>query len=132
MRVCPLALLLVLTEMAVPLACAWWSNEMRQREIEQRLAQSLEDAARTGKTTRVGRLLDQGANIDGVTNGRFNWTPLMHASHNGHVETVRLLLGRGADVHHQCRDYSSALTLAQLKGHDTIESLLFAQGARQE
>jgi len=86
----------------------------------------LHQAARNGDTGAVVALLDSGK-FD--INERWqNWPPLLYASSYGHVDTVRLLLDRGAgiDARHTGR---SALTLAALNGHADVARLLIERGA---
>jgi ankyrin repeat protein len=55
---------------------------------------SLHDCATNGDLTQLCKLLDAGANINGL-NYR-GWTPLHSAAWSGHLHIVRALLERGA------------------------------------
>ena len=57
---------------------------------------TLLDAARTGDRARVAALLDGGADVNAVS--RYNVSALGFAAERGHVEIVRLLVERGANV----------------------------------
>ena len=57
---------------------------------------ALLDAARAGDRARVLALLDSGADVNAVS--RYNVSALGFAAERGHVEVVRLLLDRGANV----------------------------------
>ncbi|CAJ1402180.1 unnamed protein product, partial [Effrenium voratum] len=52
------------------------------------------------------------------------WTPLHAASAEGHKEAVAWLLQQGADPTLQDEDGHSPRSLAQLRGHGAVESLL--------
>jgi uncharacterized protein len=67
-------------------------------------------------------LLDAGANVDGAT--MQGVTPLMSAAAFGEMESVRLLLARGADPKRLDNSGSSAADAAGEKGQDEIASLL--------
>ena len=54
-------------------------------------------------------------------------TPLMHAAWNGHLDCVRLLIGRGADVHKRANSMTAAHCAAQ-GGHDEVLLALFDAG----
>ena len=54
-------------------------------------------AAIEGNKDALLSSLDAGAAVDEMD--IFHVTPLMHAARNGHLDCVRLLIGRGADVH---------------------------------
>lgn len=66
------------------------------------LAEAITLVARAGHADAVEFLLDRGADIHSLS-VRFDWhgdegvTPLHHAAINAHLETVRVLLARGAD-----------------------------------
>jgi ankyrin repeat protein len=67
-------------------------------------------------------LLDAGADVDGATVQGV--TPLMSAAAFGEMESVRLLLARGADPNRRDDSGSSAADFAGEKGEDEIASLL--------
>ena len=55
------------------------------------------EAAKTGDTTGVQRLLQNGANLE-AKDELFGNTALLGATRDGKVEVVKLLLDRGADI----------------------------------
>lgn len=77
-------------------------------QISPQEAEMLEVAGK-GNTTRVRELLDGGVKVN--MRGPSQNTPLMEAAYGGHVETVKLLLERGADLSVKKRDGETALTL---------------------
>lgn len=87
------------------------------------------EAATQGDAQRVTELLGAGVNVNTFVNGRFNWTPLMHAAFHGHLESVRVLLDQGADLNHSCHDCFSAVTLAAGAGHWEVVKVLARRGA---
>ena len=56
---------------------------------------ALHEAAQADYTPVVTRLLDSGWNLEARSRG---WTPLYTAADNGHLETVKTLLLRGANI----------------------------------
>jgi ankyrin repeat protein len=87
-----------------------WEREYRRKQL-------LIKAAERGDTTSVRRLLDEGVDINATVDGRYPWTPLMHVAFEGHEDTVRALLDRGADPHHGDRDGAMAITVSAGCGH---------------
>jgi ankyrin repeat protein len=76
--------------------------------------------------------LDNGANVEGGEGG--GTTPLMWASRLGHINVVKLLLERGADVNKREKTSvhdggHSALSYAAIRGHVEIGGLLLDYGA---
>ena len=73
-------------------------------------------------------LLDSGADV----NAKHKWkqTALMGAAANGHLETVKLLLSRGADVNVVGEGYT-ALRWAEEKGHTEVAKVLREAGAKE-
>jgi Ankyrin repeats (3 copies) len=63
------------------------------------VSDELIQAAFDGDVERVTRLLDDGADIGG--DGRGHWNALHAAIENEETECVRLLIRRGADIHHR-------------------------------
>ena len=70
----------------------------------------------------MGALLDAGADVDGVTSEGV--TPLMCAAAFGEMESVRLLLARGADPNRRDDKSFSAADCASEKGNDEIAAFL--------
>ncbi|CAI8013361.1 hypothetical protein GBAR_LOCUS8486 [Geodia barretti] len=56
-------------------------------------------AGRAGQVIRAASLLNSGADIQ--TKDQVFWTPLKWASRNGHLQVVRLLISREAQLNHQ-------------------------------
>ena len=59
-------------------------------------AEQFQDAARKGDAVAVKRLLDEGVDVN--TTFRYNATALFYACDHGHLEVVKVLLDRGADM----------------------------------
>jgi len=57
------------------------------------------DAARRNDTRAITRLLDAGADINAPDIGQYGTPPLHWAAWRGQFEALRLLVGRGADIH---------------------------------
>ena len=103
-----------------------------QREVddEPAAATPLWDAASEGDVNRVAALLDAGAEIDAKHTGAGGIpTPLIAAAFCGHIEVVRLLLARGADVEAVNSQGRSALVQAADQGHAEIVELLAHAGS---
>jgi len=89
---------------------------------------TLMEAARTGNVAQIGAALDAGANVD--TRGRYDVTPLITAAMNGHLDTVRLLVSRGANVNLQDSFYGArAIDMALSNGHTAVATLLLERGS---
>lgn len=89
-------------------------------------ALSLIQASREGSQQEVDRLLQTiaGGNVD--TPDENNWTPLLWAASQGHVDIVRTLLAHAANVNWVSRHNSTALMLAAYQGHSQVVDLLLA------
>lgn len=87
----------------------------------------LVEAAESGHTRTVERLLRDGADIE-----QRDWrgrTALLAATHGGRVETARVLIGAGADVNAKDAIDDSPYLYAGARGHLEILELTLAHGA---
>jgi hypothetical protein len=85
-------------------------------------------AAYQGDTLTVVKLLRLGTDADTLA-GYSLTTPLMAAALRGQVETVELLLDRGAGIDRQNLHGKTALYLAAQNGHAPVVRLLLERGA---
>ncbi len=97
-------------------------------------AEQLQDAARKGDAAAVTKLLDDGVDVN--TKFRYNATALFYACDHGHIDVVKVLLDRGADLTIKDTFYGFtplmlAVNPAQKKRpeHTEIAKLLIAKGA---
>src|SRR3954471_21957055 len=97
-------------------------------------AEQFQDAARKGDAAAVRKLLDEGVDVN--TRFRYDATALFYACDHGHLEVVRLLLERGADMSIKDTFYgftplALAISPAQKKKpeHMEIAKLLIQKGA---
>jgi len=123
-------ILVLIAVIAVPLGI--YVDRQRRERLSELLKYPIRAAAELGNTAEVGRLLDRGAGVNSTTDGRWPWSPLMYASEEGHLDTVRLLVERGADVNQQDLDYSCSITLAAEENHWDIVEFLLENGADPE
>ena len=109
-----------------------------------RLSESLMIAAAQGYTDVIRLLLDAGTqvnakdykpepwNLHNPHYKRCDFTPLIHATINGHEEVVKLLLSRGADTLLKDSSGKDALTWAQEKGHLGLVKVLEEKAAKDK
>lgn len=97
-------------------------------------AEQLQDAARRGDAAAVTKLLDDGVDVN--TRFRYGTTALFFACDHGHVDVVKVLLDRGADLTVKDSFYGFtplmlAVSPAQKRKpeHTDIAKLLIAKGA---
>ena len=97
-------------------------------------AEQLQDAARKGDAAAVTKLIDDGVDVN--TKFRYNATALFYACDHGHLEVVKVLLDKGADLTIKDTFYGFtplmlAVSPAQKKRpeHTEIAKLLIAKGA---
>ena len=92
-------------------------------------AEELFDAARRGDRARVAQLLEAGVDVN--AKARYDATALMFAADRGHLEIVRLLVERGADVNIADTFYKfTALGMALGSGHRDVAKYLLQHGAK--
>jgi outer membrane protein assembly factor BamB len=91
--------------------------------------ESLWDAARSGDTARVAALLDKGVDVN--AKARYNATALFFAADKGHLDTVKLLVARGADVNLQDTFYRfRPIDLALFNDHADVVIFLLEKGSK--
>jgi ankyrin repeat protein len=97
-------------------------------------AEQLQEAARKGDAATVRKLIDEGVDVN--TKFRYNATALFYAADHGHVDVVKVLLEKGADLTLKDTFYGFtplmlATSPAQKKKpeHTEIAKLLIAKGA---
>src|SRR5262245_60719425 len=97
-------------------------------------AEQLQEAARKGDAVAVKKLLDAGVDVN--TKFRYGTTALFYACDHGHLEVVKVLLDKGADLTIKDSFYGFtplmlAVSPAQKRKpeHTEIAKLLIAKGA---
>jgi Ankyrin repeats (3 copies) len=97
-------------------------------------AEQFQDAARKGDAAAVKKLLDEGVDVN--TKFRYNATALFYACDHGHIDVVKVLLERGADLavkdtYYGFTPLALAVSPAQKRkpAHTEIAKLLIAKGA---
>src|SRR2546425_1127673 len=111
------------------LAHAFLIAALMQQPAPSPSAEALFDAARRGDRARVEQVLDAG--IDVNARARYDVTALAFAANNGHLDVVRLLVERGADMHVQDTFYKGlAIDLALGNGYLDVVQYLLEKGSR--
>jgi ankyrin repeat protein len=92
--------------------------------------EAIHRAAREGDTVNVARMLDEDPRLLSSTRGNDDDTLLHTASYyGGHVDLVRLLLDRGAEINQANANEDTALHLAAEMGDEEMVSTLLTRGA---
>ena len=120
-----LVLTLALGVQAPSGATAAPSNQVADKTA---LNEELWDAARAGDAARVARALDKGADVN--SGNRYKAGALFFAADRGHVEVVKLLLDRGANINVQDTFYKfRPIMMALMNGHTEVVKLLLERGS---
>ncbi len=85
------------------------------------------DLARQGETARLLVFVDTGLPVD-LVNGSGD-SLLMLAAYHGHADTVRALIGKGADVERRNDRDQSPLAGAVFKDYGAVVAVLLGAGA---
>jgi ankyrin repeat protein len=85
-------------------------------------------ASLAGLSQTAKKLLDEGAEVNTMIGGTFNFA-LTAAAYNGHTVVARLLLDRGADIEAVSKISGSALYAASSQGHKAVVECLLDKGA---
>jgi outer membrane protein assembly factor BamB len=93
------------------------------------LNEALWDAARSGDTARVAAILDKGADVN--AKARYGATALFFAADKGHLETVKLLVARGAEINIEDTFYKfKPIDLALQNEHVDVGIFLLEKGGK--
>ena len=93
-------------------------------------ATALHDAAKRGDINTLTQLLNSGKyDVNAKETARYSETPLHFAIQNGHIDIVKLLIDRGADVNAVTGYGATPLWLAAVRGKPDIAKLLISKGA---
>jgi outer membrane protein assembly factor BamB len=93
------------------------------------LAEEFWAAARAGDVARVTAALDKGVDVNVRT--RYGATALTYAADKGHLELVKFLISRGADVNAQDTFYQMrAVDMAMMNNHPAVVTLLLERGSK--
>ena len=113
-----------------------WAAANRHSAVAQALLDRGADiATRTSTRRRVYNMggsrsagsASRGIALEEVTLG--GSTPLLFAARSGDLESARLLVAAGADVHDTAADGNTVLNVAVHSGHGTLAAFLLAEGA---
>ena len=106
-----------------------WSAVLVTAQQTTPAPEALFEAARTGDRPQVEALLDRGVDVN--ARSRYGITAVGFAAGKGHVEIVRLLAARGADLNVPDSFYGSRpVDLALRDGHIDVAIYLVSRGAQ--
>jgi ankyrin repeat protein len=81
----------------------------------------------SGHSQVAWTLVEHGAQIKARSRGGF--MPLLFAVQQGDLDSVRILLGKGADLNYATKEHGNALTVASASGHEPLALYLLEEGA---
>jgi len=87
------------------------------------------EAAKSGDTSTIERLLSSGANVN--MQDEHGWTPLHWAAGKGLTQIVALLLKRGADASLPAKDTRTPLLVAKAAARPEVVALLIEENRTQ-
>ncbi|MEE2840248.1 MAG: ankyrin repeat domain-containing protein, partial [Acidobacteriota bacterium] len=87
-------------------------------------------ALASGHSQVARTLIEHDANINARSSGGF--TPLLFAVQQDDLDSVRLLLAKGADLNYATEEHGNALTVATASGHEKLGLFLLEQGAEPD
>lgn len=107
----------------------WWDEAARYTAMLAQDPRALFTAAEAGEAATVEGLLQHaGCTVQDAKQDN-KYTALHLAALNGHLDTVRALLQRGADIHAREKMQDTPLALALVKDHVEVVRLLLQSGA---
>ena len=99
-----------------------------QTARQNRSQRGVVNAARAGDVARVTKALDSGAEVN--SGNRYKATALFFAADKGHVEVIKLLIDRGAEVNALDSFYKfRPLMMALMNNHTGAVSVLLERGS---
>jgi hypothetical protein len=112
----------------------WWNFQSREG-LKSSVSDMIHYLAYFGLTDHIQYTLKNGySKVDHIYchDGCSGDTPLLRAAERGHLEAVRLLLEKGADIESQGSNCNTSLRLASRRGHAAVVQLLLEKGGNNE
>ncbi len=110
------------------LCCLALALALPARAAAPELNEGLREAAMKGDAASVKDFLAKGADVNAAS--EFGATPLIFAADRGHLEIVKTLVQRGADVNRKDTTYQSApIIWAAYNGHTAVVAFLIEHGS---
>lgn len=107
-------------------AVRWAESQSYQKRMEQ---VGLIGAVKMGDIEAVKWLLDHGADVNAREDDKYGWTALLYAQENHHLDIVKALIHKGADVNMGDNNRRTPLICASRLGNTDIVKELLAAGA---
>ena len=125
---CLLGLVTVIPTMELASAWAMGLAASPSGEAESGPPQSLRDAIRRKDVASLGRLIEEGADVN-EPDAQFKIPPLVWEALFGELDAARVLLEKGADPNGKSGDGHRAVHSATFLGHTRVLELLIEKGA---